>query len=658
MKILKEIPNYRQIYELAGQIPGIRSQTRERILSFIDSNTRKKEKPSITKFFRYSFSLKAAAIIVLLLASATTLFLLKTTSAKTQGSPMIVISNEAGTVNNSEDLFFGYKIRKSDILNSGNEQISIQRGDTVGIQLFENTSFKMASHADKSETLHMVLGKGSMYINKEGVLERDKNAVIDIMDYAFVLVGTRVFLSLSDENVITVICYDGKVQITRISDESENPIGILFENEKVVISEKDGMVFSGLEGIDPAEKAIDNGLRSFIPFKKTFSLPDSVEHIKTQNDLDVRIEGPAPANTNQKIPETSGLTVHTDKKSDKPDYSVNRIGIFPGYKQPDNGISFFSNTVIDETAYILSDNTLAVFRDNNIEAIDILPDNLHFRVKPVGSEEYLGLASTDRIFLIDRKSLSVISEYVIPGPGTLSDNYLPLFGNEELIIPVLNKGYYRLDLAEKTDNLEIIQEEVFPVSPVITGDGLIIGSFYDNYIKHLNSKRETDWNIRLEGSSFANFLAEEDSIFIYILENNKPYILEYESGKLKQRWSLDNPIVSDFGKYNEYIYGINVKGILYILNTDTGSTNEIVQLYSDQLTTRTFRNLLPYVYKGRIAAGSDTGELLFYDPEKDELEKILIDRTEKFYSNPFAAGNRINIVSNSGVLYSVAINDR
>lgn len=658
MKKNMTIPNYRQLYDISEGSPRISLKTETAILSLINRNTIRKEKPSLTKFFRYHSSLRAAVLVFLFIPLAATLLFMQNSSSKVKIGPMIVISDGSGTVRENEQLYFGYKIRKGDTLDSGNEQISIQRGNTFGIQMFEDSSLTMAGAPEKQGPLYFILNKGSMYINKKGILEQDRNTVIDIRNYSFTLIGTRVYFSLTADNSITVVCFEGRVQIDRNNsknNKNNETIGLLNENEKAVISEAGEISFLYGNDINEAEKYIDSELSGSIPFSKRLILPELSDKNKAgYKIIDTEYITQSRENPEERtLPGLSGLSAHTDKKEVLPEYLITRIGVIPGGSLNNSETGFYSNAVIDDTAYLISDNSLVVLKDNSLTAIDILPDDPHFRIKPFVSEKYLGLASTKNIYLINRDDLSLSLSAQIPGRGMVADNYAPEISDNQIIVPVLNNGYYRLDLNKINSGLELLHQEVFPVSPTVVDNGVLVGSFYNNYISKLDKDGKQIWNYSLEGSSFSNFLVDGEMIFAYVLENDVPYIIMLENNSLKKRWKLNNTLVSDFGKYNDYIFGIDTEGRLFILDTEKDLLSDICEVFSKQLSTRALRNISPVLINGLLTVGTDTGKLLLYDPESGIVEEIIIDESEEFYTNAFAVGNSINLISNNGILYSV-----
>ncbi|MBN1698723.1 MAG: PQQ-binding-like beta-propeller repeat protein, partial [Spirochaetales bacterium] len=339
-----------------------------------------------------------------------------------------------------------------------------------------------------------------------------------------------------------------------------------------------------------------------------------------------------------------------------PDYEITvKWDIGEASYASDNRIHFFAAASDAEKTYIVSEKKLFSVGDGRIREVLRLGGRESFRIGPVAAGNYICAISTQQIYLVDRGRLTVESSIPMEKDGIVDDNYYPVSREGVLYIPVSNYGYYILDTSSPRPSPVKLYAELFPLSPVINGGGLFVGSFYGNYVASLDEKGNVRWKHAIGGNSYSNMTLSGGALYIYVLENGRPSVVSINAdGKKTGQWILDGRMVTDLVSYNGSLFGLYTDGGLFRLDTASMRPETIATVFSAALSSKAQRNLRPLVHEGILYIGTDSGELLIYDIEDRAVkDNVAVGDGTAFYTPPFFCEGGVCLVSNGGRVYSI-----
>jgi outer membrane protein assembly factor BamB len=572
-------------------------------------------------------------------------------------SPLVFSSGKAYRIDEPET-----PLAPGDTLGE-NDSVRVTTDDVCDLKLdnspvfrfFPGSRFTIIGKPQSSHRLTIRLDEGNLYINRDSAVTRQKQVTITSGNYRFVLEGTRVLFNILDER-LKVSCFEGRVRI--ISEEDmRRELFLLLAGEKIEI---------GLDGekrhyrIDPLtrdEQRIDEAFIGFPAFDRDLVAsvyPEQEESFHHEEESRT-IAGEGEHRIKEK--EEPGAS----SEPDKPTYMITeKWDIGDESYGSDNRIHFFAAIGDSRKTYVVSEKTLFAVTDGHIEPVLKLKDREYFKIRPVIAGKYLCAISTKRICLIERDRLAVESSIPLEKDGIVDENYYPAAKGAVLYIPVSNYGYYTLDTASPKPSLEIFYTEIFPVSPVIGDEGLFVGSFYNNYIALLDAKGNTRWKYTPEGSSYSNITLVDNTLYAYVMKNKGSFIVAIgKNGKKESEWPLDGRMVADLLSYNRSLFGFYTDGRLFRLDVAATRPETVTLVFTNTLSSRTWRNVCPLVHDGCLYIGTDNGDLVVYDiGDRATEDKIKVANGTAFYTPPFLCEEGICLVSNRGKIYSIVKTDR
>jgi outer membrane protein assembly factor BamB len=491
--------------------------------------------------------------------------------------------------------------------------------------VFSNSRFEISRYQKTQREMTVTLQAGSFYVDEPRRENEKSEFSVTINSWSFSLTGTRVYFSVDPARLISIICYDGGISASALA-QSASSLFVLAYGQKALIK-PDG-TWEKSDVIGEEEKVLDDELKTGLPGNKF-------------------------------IKEIS-LSSRDWQKNEIPPYSITVIGNVLAKTAVSEQVQFYSVAETPGRSFIL--NQASVF---TLDASGLIPrpgliSGESFRTRPVAVDRFVVFVTASRIILVDANSLQAVKTIQLPSDGSIDHNFLPRSNGGTLYIPVQNNGYFTYDTRGADSNLRLLVKEPFPISPVISGEQILIGSYYSNYIGAVNAKGETLFKTPLAGSSFLNFIHEAGSIYLYSNENGNPFIIRMnESGKETGRWRLSGSLSADFQVYQEKIYGIATDGNLFSLDTMTGNTAVIKRIFHQELSTRQWRNTGLLIDKGKLYAPTDAGIIIVYDLERLTLtEEISVNASEEFFTAPFLYNGVLHCIANSGNVYRILKNER
>jgi outer membrane protein assembly factor BamB len=637
--------------------PAISNRGRERILSGISEFTQKKavrRNPFTTVVYNPLLSFVFALPILVPLSVLVVFFLLRPVDHTF--TSIVFVSGSAILENNKDrPLEAGNILGENETIHIPPDTVcDLSLGDKADFRLFPGSDFTAGSFSPLSPYRLVSLGKGSVYISKHGNLKQKKTLGIRINEYRFMLEGTRALLQNMGQK-IRAFCFEGKVTV--ISDEGgkERKLFSLFSGERIeIMTEGKKRTYSINDFLEEPEILFDRALSNFPPFSPAV-LEEHAVLLQTVHDREERLveEEMELIRPDEPVPVEKGI-------DEKEPFLITKIGSVRDGSIGDGRINFITTAQDSGKGYILTRNNLFILDEGGVrEAVRFTPSQI-FRVKPVIAGNTIYCASTRNIYIIDMKSLTVKAEIPLPATGSAEDNYYPVLFNKTLYVPILNNGYYTVKTDVQKPGLKKLYDELFPVSPIVTFNEIIIGASYENYMAAIDERGTLLWKYPLGGKSYSNFIRRENNIFAYIFRNGKPMVISIDNrGKKHKEWLLEGPITADLTVYGGLIFGFYENGTLFRIDTSSGALENIDVLYEANLPSKVWRTIQPCIDGNILYSGTFRGELFIYNIESGKIEsRVKVKEEEGIYTTPLLLNGDICLVTNSGTAYRVVKNDK
>lgn len=656
--------DYSSIIKTAHSSFQVSKEGEERIFRRIAELTEKKrEKVNPFLFFTYVPSLSVIVLLVFLLPliifTSYTFLIPRTISAY----PLVLVSESGVQGKEGSLVTSGYRLNQGDRIVAGENTVcDITLKKIASLRFSPGSEAELTTYSEFSNQVTIALTKGSLYINKDEKKKSNKELIVRVESYRFMMAGTRVFFEIK-ENTLAAICFEGILGIYTEDGTDKNPMISLFSGEKIELSRNKGPRQFIVDTLSSKEKRIDEKNKTFPKYEQN---PEDQE--PEFQDPEDQEESGLPEEKEEFIPredkkEEKGVTTPAPEYKEPEKLMFTRSSVFAHLTESadqSDAINFYASCHDNESAFIVTRNKLFRIRHGKVEEPVRFPGSVSFKVRPLLYKSTLILPEARNLFLINKDTGEIIKTIPFKEKEFLEDNYYPLIRGPLLYIPVRNTGYYALDVENPGKGLSLIYTEDFPLTPVVISpdkgkETLIIGAFYENYIAALDSGTQVLWKMNLPGDSFCNMIKIDNNIYTYIFEDDAHKIIEISSAGTRMReWKIKNRLSSDILPYQRSIIGIYTEGTLFSINLDTNEVRDLVKVVNRSLSTRSWRNYYPLLSEGFLFTGTENGRLIIYNPEQHSIEKeLIIDANESFYTSPFRLLNALYLISNSGTLYQV-----
>jgi hypothetical protein len=638
--------------------PGISTQTDERIHTFISGYTpdKVKKRNPITQF-RYNPVLGLVMILplVVVLALSTGVGFL---TVKNPTLPSLAFAGgSAHFVEDREKVLTKGTVLKEDntLLVADNDICDLTLGDRASFRFFPSSHFTISQFRKTLRQIIVGLNKGSLYIDKKTELAWGRELQVQVDNYLFVLAGTRVFFSVSEKQ-IQVFCFEGMVKVILLSPHGSREIFSLYKGETIGIKVDDENHSYAIRSMTEEEMALDELLRQFLPFRMDF-LSRLMSLMPREDKIDkkdiVYEKTPLPK------PSLGARETEKEPEGEKEPFSITRAGRIDDPGLSGDGIHFLSTLSFENRGIVVTKNKVFYQEERDIKELIVNANNPLFSMKPLATGEYFLLISSQNIFYIHKETLAVEKTLSVSSREALLYNYHPVPDGSLLYIPVINTGYYTCDLSAGQPELMEFYNEKFPISPVVTDNGIILGSYNNNYIALLDKKGNTLWNFPLAGESWTNVLFTGKRLYAQSTRDGVYSLISLDmEGKKTGEWQIGNKCIADIWSYEHTLFGIYNTGTLFSLDIETGIVSERGTIITHQLSSELWRSISPYIDGPLFYIGTSGGELLCYNMAQNRQEyRITIDKSESFYASPYKIGNVLYLVSNKGNVFEVIKNE-
>ena len=612
---------------------------------------RKKNKRKIINFFQYSPALSYALVFLLfipiLILGAFRVFI----PANMNDHPFVVLSSGSCILESKNKILnSGYTLKENDIVKViENKLTDIKAKEEIFIRFFSMSEFLIQEYSQSSNKIAVQLNKGSMYIDKNN-LPDDKKFFVYVNDYMIMFTGTRASIDYKENTYLKVVCYEGLLDIVFLGESGSKLLYTVKTNEMIEIDINITAVNYSMGLISPEDRDKDNESRYFYSFYKRI-LDKLIMLYGLKGRTENRYSEENEINNGPALNDVTVAVLHESY------YRAEKLGRLPGAQLKENSVNYFTGIAYKESLYIIEHSGLYTVKNDIISEGMELPDSPVFKLKPFIADNYLCLVSNQNVYILNKDSLNLENTVSIKDKGIMTDNYCPVYYDGMIYLPLRNSGYYTLNISNITgDNYDLIKlyDEIFPVSPVFANNRIYFGSFYNNYIACMDKSGNILWKYILPGESYTNFLLLNNNIYTYVKENNIPKILQIlDKGIRGNEWVLKQEVIADLFMYNKNVIGVDVKGNLFLLNTDTGSYGDIYKIISSEISTRDWRNLSPLIYSDKLYIGTDKGEVLVYNLGKNMIEEIIHIANESFFTQPVIIKDIVYIISNNGSIYKI-----
>ncbi|MBN1696212.1 MAG: FecR domain-containing protein [Spirochaetales bacterium] len=650
----------RHLLKKTSRTSSIGSRAESRVLARIGEYTQKKAfrfNPFLSLSLNPSLSL---ILVIPLIAILSLTIALRITGAMDNALPEIVLASGSAIEmsENEAALQTGDRISPDTVVripegSAGDFALS----GKARFRFFPGSVFSLTVPSNSGKTVEIALSTGNLYISKTRALLDGKTLAVRTGDYTMELTGTRVHVQRF-ENLIRAFCYEGIVRVRLAGKNDGRDIYTLLAGECIAISSVNGKPHYDIDGfLDTAAVDFDRDCIEFPPFEAAFT----ARHSGFLTPYEGLPEADTNAECTHSVPVTSSDSVRQDTTEVAEPYTFRLIGTVNGDEFGGNTPAFVTGASDGMRGYILTSHDLFLVDERGLRKCGDFPSHTTFKVKPVVSEDSICLLSTRAVYLLDKSTFRVKGEYPLPESGSSEDNYHPAAAGKSLIVPVLNNGYYSLDLQSGRRGPVRFFIERFPVTPIVWEDGrMTVGASYENYLAMIDTDGTIDWKYRLEGISYVNPVKAGGRIVTYLGTHDSSSILILDrKGTPAGKWPLPAPVNSDMAVYKQLVCGYTTEGVLFSLDITTGRYTEIAAPYKSGFSNRTWRMMCPAVAGTRLVSGSAGGDVIVYDFEDGNIEYTgQIGNSESFYSSPIVFTDRVYLVSDSGNVYTVIKNDR
>ncbi|HEQ71722.1 MAG TPA: hypothetical protein ENN69_04470 [Spirochaetia bacterium] len=603
---------------------------RSRILAMIQENTapepKAKKFPALFTPRTFLFSgLAAAAVVIVALALV----------IRPAGNPLTVVALHGGSLTRPGAVFApGLSLQEKETIRTGpGEQVVLEKRETALLYLFSQSELTIASLAEGRPALHLELKAGSLYVNKLSPPNGADPFQVDVGGaYSFILKGTRVFFSIDNAGTVTVILYEGSVEVETRGGQLTPDLHTLKAKIKAVFLSDGTVITKGPAEWTTTEQDLDRTLSSLEPYTV---LP--IEEITFRAD-----HGTGAA-----------------EESAGPRYLITRLGSVGSAGIASGSVNIYGLTTGNGKVYVNGNHAFAVIRDGGLQRVTGLPENAVLRAPPLPVVSTVLLSTATSVLVYRPADPGRMTEIKLPANGSIDHNFSPCEYGGTAVIPVLNAGYFRLDPRVGEPVLSLLFKELFPLGPAPAKDMLLVGSFYGGPAALLNTNGTPAFTIDLGGHGAVNPVAG-DLLYFYLEADGKNRIIGLDrNGDRKRECALPWRLVSDFYYVHGRIYGVTSDGRLFVLDPASGNIKDLARLFTATLSTRELRYYALTVSDPNLLAVTENGSILIVDAAEARIrEHIQTGGNEKFYSAPAVLGDSYYCVSTDGVVYRAVKTDR
>ncbi len=637
MKRLPSEERIKLIVDAGLRAPRLATEADRRILALIDEKTTAapaRRRPLAV--FRYNPGLtafaSAAAVLVVVLIGFLLLY-----QGPTVHYPFITLAgSHARLLPSGRALEAGSALAEGDIVAAGpEEQSTFLRRDDVAMQLFPQSQLNIASYAPSRPIMTMALERGALYLSKDRRFAAGEGLAVRVRDYLFSLKGTRFYVQVDAGDVITAVCFHGRVEVERLTGGRPSDLLTLLENQKVVIR-PDALESIPVTELSDAEREFGRVLDTLIATKKYFTAPSFPEGNKSATP-------PAPDEGPSRSRPETGI-------------SVTKLKSVSSTSLPGGRVNFFATASDGKRAYIVNAHELFTLDADVVKPVKLSDKNLNFKIGPTVTGSDIVLISTENLYVLERSTESLKKVIPIKDAGFVSDGYAPVNRGSVVYLPFQNGGYYRLDLGDPAFPLKKIAAEPFPLGPVEVGGDLCISSYYQHYIALVSPEGVQKWKHPFTGTLYSNPVKAGDGVFYCSQEKETVKLRRLnEQGLTVEEWLLPAPLVSDFSIWKNKLIGVTADGKLIIYDLGKRKVLASASAYAKKLSVGELRTIKPLIKDGLVFLGTDDGSLLRFDLERDAFKtKAIVDNTEAFYEPPFGLAGNLYLIANDGRLYKIS----
>ncbi len=623
------------LVRLGGDFKPVPKKAEDRVLAVIREKTAAQARPSFFRIFRYSPALAAAAVLLVALPLAVVLagaLFFRSPAA----FPLVAVSAKGGVVEGrAAPLRFGDAVHERDVLRTGpGEQLALERQGRISIQLFSRSTLEIEGFSATRPDLAMRLDRGSLYVDKRIRGEEGGRVAVSIDDFVFALKGTRVYFSVDGDRVIRLICYDGLIEANAARAGTKRVLFTLPAGGKAEVR-PDG-TWSIARALSAAEKDLDSTLRRGLPRD---------EFIK---ELPVGDAGLSAANEKE-----NGVAEKV------PPYTITEVGSIAGKNPGEEGVRFYGVAEAAGRVFLVNQQDVFTLEAGGVVKHPGLVNRAMFMTRPFAAGGRIGFAVPGAVVLLDAASPAKAVTVPLPSDGSIDHNFLPVFSDGRLILPVQNHGYFVLNPEAGPESLRLLFKEPFPVEPLAAAGVLYVGSYYETYVAGIDSKGTVLFKTPLKGNTAVNPAFSRGSVLVADVESSRPFIVRLDAaGRETGRWRLAAALKADFLAVGDLVFGVYADGRLFKLDTKSGRASAVGRLFARQLTSRQWRNVGLCPADGRLYAPTDRGSILAVDIERGEkTEEIAVKGGESFYTGPFTHDGALYAVGNSGTVYRIVKNE-
>jgi hypothetical protein len=359
------------------------------------------------------------------------------------------------------------------------------------------------------------------------------------------------------------------------------------------------------------------------------------------------------------LPSPGTTETKTEPEKEEEPFSITEMSRIDDPELSSEGIHFISTLSYGNKGIITTKKKVFYQEAGAVKEVNTGIQDPLFRMKPMETKNYFLLISSQNICVVHKENLSIEEVISFSSREALLYHYHPDSAGSLLYIPVINTGYYTWDLTSDKPQLSEFYKEKFPISPVITGDGIVVGSYNNNYIAMLDKEGNNRWNFPLPGESWTNVIIAGNRLYTHVTREGTYYIISIDmEGKKTGEWQVGGKCIADPWVFGHTLFGIYTNGTLFSLDTGNGKIKEIPGIMTINLSSELWRSINPFIDGDRFYMGTSSGELLCYNMAREEEEyRIMIAENESFYAPPYIIDKGIYLVSNRGKVFEVIKNE-
>jgi outer membrane protein assembly factor BamB len=568
------------------------------------------------------------ASVAALVLVFTPLLVYRAMSAPTLG--LAVRSFKKATRGDDTAFALGSLLKGEEILRTeANGHLTASKGDAMILHLFEKSEVRLR---ESKKILGIHLEKGALYVSRRKP-SPGREPRIFIFDQVISLVGTTLYVEKTEPEGYRLICQEGLLEV----EESKRPGAVI------------ARIAAGMY-VDMASDArvLANGRLESLPggYSAMFDAMKALSFVSGGKLSSVTVPYRIERETSQAA--SAQPTSVTDPE--KPKYAIEAMGRLDSFKPDVAQRTFAKEFSVDGKIYAeLYDG---IYRISPKEFKKIVSFSRTPAAAPL-------LVSGDVLqFFQDglteySKSFEKQRDIPYPKKGSIQNGYLPVLSDGCALVPLQGGGLYRF--LTENGTFAIIDENVFPSTPIAFEKGFLMGTYYRNSYARLDAEHNRRWEYKLPGRSYVDPIALGDETYFYCEDDAGQKIIMLDgAGKAIKEITLPEPVVSDMATYAEGLLMVSSKGGLIKMDRRTGKASVVKRLYDRTLSSGEWRSLSLTIDSGRLITLASKGELeVFSLASMKSLLKVNISSDAAFEMQPIAIGNRFYAIDEKGGVFAV-----